>query len=381
MYVSCDENDNDEDCHKFEPRKTGRKDEEEEDEIEPRKIRRKEKATAAKKPFDVKKYWASKKKLSESERKKLIVAARKNLPKYTLENGILVMVPKGKKKDDSDGPKPARVWRALDELELLDAMSRLGYGNWKAVSQVLSKTMKDISPEEVADHYAIHYILCDIGDYTWDWKLDASRIVDLFTISQERMLFRQEDQFDDLPQAELDSLGFMPRRDDFEREFDNEAESLIANLTVGKGEDEIETKFKMAQVQMYKQRVAERFRKKAIVRRYGLVRKFLQANQVQEEGKNGALASSSSAAASSLSNSSNVHENSVITPFLHFAPQDSLKSLYLDLQKEMYLKLAIRKLLKYQRLGMSKCSEIKEFEERRKTRTSSGKRTQKKEID
>ncbi|KAH9394469.1 Transcriptional adapter 2-beta [Tyrophagus putrescentiae] len=152
---------------------------------------------------------------------------------YELDRGVLV------KKFDADPStsKKNRVWRALDELELLDAIQRYGYGNWKDIASTLSSGMPGITPEEVADHYAIHYILTDIGDYTWDWKTDCPRIMDIYAANEERKNTPKDplSTFDDISQFELDALGFMPKRNDFEREFDNEAESLISNLTVNPG--------------------------------------------------------------------------------------------------------------------------------------------------
>src|SRR5699024_4219992 len=88
---------------------------------------------------------------------------------YELERGALVKVFESKGKGDRANKKD-RVWRALHELELIDGIQRYGYGNWKDIAQVLAPRMPGITPEEVADHYAIYYILTDIGDYTWDWK-------------------------------------------------------------------------------------------------------------------------------------------------------------------------------------------------------------------
>lgn len=289
---------------------------------------------------------------------------------YELDRGVLV-----KKMDSTDtatgSTKKDRIWRALDELELLDAIQRYGYGNWKDISATLSARMPGITPEEVADHYAIFYILTDIGDYTWDWKQDCSRIVDIYSANEERKNTPKdpESNFDDISQFELDALGFMPKRDDFEREFDNEAEALISNLAVAPGEeDEIEKKFKMTQIEMYQQRLVERFRKKAVVRKYGLVRKFLQAHNLRAEfeqpDKHEHRTGSHTSRTTELS--------SIFSPFLRFGSAEAMQSLYLDLQREFYLKMIIRKLLKYKRRGLTKMSEIKEFEDMRKSKALRG---------
>ncbi len=286
---------------------------------------------------------------------------------YELDRGVLV------KKFDADPStsKKNRVWRALDELELLDAIQRYGYGNWKDIASTLSSGMPGITPEEVADHYAIHYILTDIGDYTWDWKTDCPRIMDIYAANEERKNTPKDplSTFDDISQFELDALGFMPKRNDFEREFDNEAESLISNLTVNPGEeDEIERKFKSTQIEMYQQRLVERFRKKAAVQKFGLVRKFLQANNLKGE-----YDQPNRHEHRSSGSSRNTELSSVFSPFIRFSSAETMQNLYLDLQKEFLLKIIIRKLLKYKKRGLTKMSEIRDFEDLRKSKTFRGK--------
>ena len=62
--------------------------------------------------------------------------------------------------------------------------------------------------------------------------------------------------------AEQLELGYMPLRDDFEKEHDNSAESLISGLTVGVEEEELEKALKLAHVDMYSRRLKERERRK-----------------------------------------------------------------------------------------------------------------------
>lgn len=54
----------------------------------------------------------------------------------------------------------------------------------------------------------------------------------------------------------------MPLRDDFEREHDNDAETLISGMTVGQEDEELEKKLKLAQIDMYSRRLKERQHKK-----------------------------------------------------------------------------------------------------------------------
>ncbi|KAK8768699.1 hypothetical protein V5799_014838 [Amblyomma americanum] len=84
----------------------------------------------------------------------------------------------------------------------------------------------------------------------------------------------------DITPSEQQELGYMPCRDDYEREYDNEAESLISQLSVGgPEEDELETALKLAQVDMYSRRLRERMRRKGLVRDYRLLEQFCHAGR------------------------------------------------------------------------------------------------------
>merc|ERR1719177_77965 len=74
----------------------------------------------------------------------------------------------------------------------------------------------------------------------------------------------------------------MPVREDYEVEHCNEAESLVAGIEAcaGKGEDEVETLCKLAQVDMYKEKLRERDRRKTVVKELGLIEAFFKENSL-----------------------------------------------------------------------------------------------------
>lgn len=61
-----------------------------------------------------------------------------------------------------------------------------------------------------------------------------------------------------LEHAEQLELGYLPMRDDFEREHDNSAETLVSGLMVGEEDEDLEKSLKLAHVNMYSQRLQER---------------------------------------------------------------------------------------------------------------------------
>lgn len=65
-----------------------------------------------------------------------------------------------------------------------------------------------------------------------------------------------------LEHAEQLELGYMPLRDDFEKEHDNTAETLISGIMLSPEDDELERALKLVHVDMYSRRLKERERRK-----------------------------------------------------------------------------------------------------------------------
>jgi len=150
-------------------------------------------------------------------------------------------------------------WRAKEEVRLLDAIEHYGFGNWEDIAnQVESR-----NAEEAKEHYSSLYICGNIGCVTWPKEVQikpndhtcpeggplspnlSSRLAPL-----------------EITQAEQQELGYLPNRDDFEREFDNEAELLVSNLVVNPEDEDIDIALKVAHVDIYARRLRERLRRK-----------------------------------------------------------------------------------------------------------------------
>lgn len=85
----------------------------------------------------------------------------------------------------------------------------------------------------------------------------------------------QNDAPANLTLNESTMLGYMSKRDDFEVEFDNDAERLVSTLQGGinalPDEDEVDHCLKVAHVDMYKFKLRERERRKRVARDHQLV--------------------------------------------------------------------------------------------------------------
>ena len=83
--------------------------------------------------------------------------------------------------------------------------------------------------------------------------------------------------------AEQQQLDYMPLPDDYEIEYDQDAETLISGLSVNYDDDDVEIELKRAHVDMYVRKLRERQRRKNIARDYNLVPAFLGKDKKEKE--------------------------------------------------------------------------------------------------
>ncbi|CAH1163641.1 unnamed protein product, partial [Phaedon cochleariae] len=165
------------------------------------------------------------------------------------------------------------LWTGKEQLQLLEAVELFGFGNWDLVSQHVGTR----TSEEVKEEYIARYLDGNIGKATWA-QLANHRPVLVDHIAEDdgplspTVTARLPPLDITLEEARL--LGYKPHRDDYEREYNMEAEKLVSQLQLDPDEDsEIEKVLKLAMVDMYVRRLRERARRKRIVRDYQLVAK------------------------------------------------------------------------------------------------------------
>ncbi|KAG6449957.1 hypothetical protein O3G_MSEX006339 [Manduca sexta] len=177
-------------------------------------------------------------------------------------------------------------WSANEEVRLLDAIEQFGFGNWEDIA----KHIETRTPEEAKDEYITRYLEGTIGRATWG---------NVESTSRPSLHCADRDEGPLGPTAvsrlpglaitndEAAQLGYMPNRDDFEREHDHEAEQLISTLSLNPEDDELDVALKLSQVDIYIRRLRERTRRKRLVRDYQLVSVFfnIQRNKQKTLGK------------------------------------------------------------------------------------------------
>ncbi|XP_061665119.1 transcriptional adapter 2-beta [Syngnathoides biaculeatus] len=195
------------------------------------------------------------------------------------------------------GPEAEGGWTSREEQSLLDAIEQYGFGNWEDMAAHVGAGR---TPQEVMDHYVTMYIHGNLGkacipdsipnrvtDHTCPGggALSPSLTVPLPPL--------------DVGLAEQQQLGYMPLRDDYEIEYDQDAEKLISGLSVNYDDEDVEIEMKRAHVDMYVRKLRERQRRKNIARDYGLVPAFLGRDKKEMRDKD-KLPGVASAAAGAL---------------------------------------------------------------------------------
>lgn len=153
-------------------------------------------------------------------------------------------------------------WSGLEEIQLLEALEESGFGDWEQCTNYIAiKTAG-----EIAAHFEEFHLSGIMGDAVKGLLRDPTfgniNLSPSLTVAPMRV---------DLSKEEGLELGYMPLRDDFEREYDNTAETLISKLVATHNDEPIEADLKFAQVEIYNKRLKDRALRKKIAREYGLV--------------------------------------------------------------------------------------------------------------
>lgn len=235
-------------------------------------------------------------------------------------------------------------WCAVDELQLLEALEECGYGDWE---QCTNRYLSDRTPQEISSHFEEFYLSGVIANYLKDFLRDpASKSCLLspsLTVTPMRVEVNKQDCLE---------LGYLPKRDDFEREFDNSAEELISKLVERPthNDEPIEAKLKFTQVLIYNKRLKDRALRKKIAREYGLV--CDKQRTIVVKGKK----------------MDQKELRSKLLPFARFMTCTQFDKLACGIAKSEKLKVKIDELIAFRRQGVTKMNDSREYEVRRMQR-------------
>nr|XP_038947655.1 transcriptional adapter 2-beta isoform X1 [Rattus norvegicus] len=311
------------------------------------------------------------------------------------------------------GPEAEGGWTSREEQLLLDAIEQFGFGNWgrdlAALSPlppgicslfrlsekqgakhdpVLSRIFPDVvpvantmapalqkqwvtlsedmaahvgasrTPQEVMEHYVSMYIHGNLGKACIPDTI-PNRVTDHTCPSGGPLSPSLTTPLPplDISVAEQQQLGYMPLRDDYEIEYDQDAETLISGLSVNYDDDDVEIELKRAHVDMYVRKLKERQRRKNIARDYNLVPAFLGKDKKEKE--------------KTLKRKITKEEKELrlkLRPLYQFMSCKEFDDLFENMHKEKMLRAKIRELQRYRRNGITKMEESAEYEAARHKR-------------
>nr|CAG4640823.1 EOG090X058A [Eulimnadia texana] len=255
-------------------------------------------------------------------------------------------------------------WSSRDEYQLLDAIEQYGYGNWEDVA----KHVEIRDPETTKEHFCERYVYGVIGRVTW-----PSPHGNCLQTGEPRLMAVDHTCPDNGPLSptitsrlpplvvqtdEALELGYMPHRDDFEKEHDNEAELVVSHLSINHDDEDVDLALKLAQVDMYVRRLRERARRKRVVRDYQLVTQFFSGSKKAKDEKTAPVVKKRD-----LGKEKELQEKFKVFSQFHTASEH--EQFLRNLCRERYLKNRVRELIKYRRNGLTRHEECPEYERAR----------------
>lgn len=241
-------------------------------------------------------------------------------------------------------------WTAREHLRLLDAIEQYGYGNWEDIS----KHIESRTPEEAKEEYVARYLEGNIGKHTWpSTDLYTLNLTDLTSSDQGPLspgLTSRLPALDITPDEAIE-LGYMPLRDDFDKDYNHEAESLVSSLFLNPVEDDdLDIALKLAHVDMYTNNLRERARRKRVVRDYQLVSAFFSNTRKEKLFKKKPSKEES-------------YFREKLQVFTQFYTAQEYEQFLSNLEKERELRFRLSELHRYRENGVTRHEECAHLEQ------------------
>lgn len=246
------------------------------------------------------------------------------------------------------------------------------------------------TPQEVMEHYVTMYIHGNLGKACIPDNI-PNRVTDHTCPSGGPLSPSLTTPLPplDISLVEQQQLGYMPLRDDYEIEYDQDAEKLISGLSVNYDDEDVEIELKRAHVDMYVRKLRERQRRKNIARDYNLVPGFLGRDKKdKEKEKPGVLGGSGGGAAAAVGPAPAAAVGAGPVPstprrkitkeekeqrvrlrgLCQFLLHREFEDLFENMHKERALRAKVRELQRYRRNGLTRLDESAEYEAARHKR-------------
>ncbi|KAK2083766.1 Transcriptional adapter 2-beta [Saguinus oedipus] len=227
-----------------------------------------------------------------------------------------------------------------EEQLLLDAIEQFGFGNWEDMAAHVGASM---TPQEMMEHYVSMYIHGNLGKACIPDTI-PNRVTDHTCPSGGPLspsLTTPLPPLDISVAEQQQQLGYMPLRDDYEIEYDQDAETLISGLSVNYDDDDvIELKHAHVDIQLRKN-----------ISDYNLVPAFLGKDKKEKE---------KALKCKITKEEKELHLK--LRPLYQFMSCKEFDDLFENMHKEKMLRAKIRELQRYRRNGITKMEELAEYE-------------------
>ncbi|CDQ86681.1 unnamed protein product [Oncorhynchus mykiss] len=242
------------------------------------------------------------------------------------------------------GPEAEGGWTSREEQSLLDAIEQYGFGNWEDMATHVGASR---TPQDVMDHYVGMYIHGNLGKACVPDSI-PNRVTDHTCPSGGPLSPSLTTPLPplDVTLGEQQQLGYMPLRDDYEMEYDQEAEKLISGLSVNYDDEDVEIEMKRAHVDMYVRKLRERQRRKNVARDYNLVPVFLGRDKKEKQSTLGRKIPKEEK-----------EQRIKLRGMCQFMAQREFEDLFHNMHKERVLRAKVRELQRYRRNGIARLDE------------------------
>jgi len=163
-------------------------------------------------------------------------------------------------------------WTTKEEVMLLEGLQKFGYGNWGSIAEYLSSSK---SMAQCEAHYRRFYLqsgtapLPDTSTVLSERDKDGCVAIHLDRFVEQMDTTEVEEEIPIQPEPEKHPLsefaGFMPKRRDFEVEFENDAEMYLADLEFYEDDTAEDRQIKFRQLDVYNKVLDEREERKNFV--------------------------------------------------------------------------------------------------------------------
>merc|ERR1711865_85155 len=250
-------------------------------------------------------------------------------------------------------------WTSDEELSLLFAIKSNGLNNWTEVGEFVATKSRD----KCRNHYATFYLdgpaapMPDLSKVTPKRRRDTvSGIADRNPEKEDeeekaqtrRRMNKEKEEAKNVPGAEL--AGYMPLRGEFDVEWDNDAELILADMEFVEGEPQAERDLKLKILEIYNSKLDERAARKKFTLERGLLDfKRLQAFERKRSKEEREITQQ-------------------MRLLARFHSQEHHEQFVNGLIEEMRIRKKIDQLMKYRQLGIRTLAEADQYEAEKKKR-------------